>query len=42
MERSRQAMGRAPLPKISRMIPPIPVAAPWRGSTWEDDYDFPS
>ena len=27
------ANGRAPMVKISRMIPPTPVAAPWKGST---------
>ena len=25
--------GRAPIVKISRMMPPTPVAAPWNGST---------
>src|SRR5436190_20286969 len=25
--------GRAPIVKISRMMPPTPVAAPWKGST---------
>src|SRR5947208_14207369 len=28
----RQNSGRAPIVKISRMIPPTPVAAPWNGS----------
>ena len=27
------AIGRAPIEKMSRMIPPTPVAAPWYGST---------
>ena len=27
------AIGRAPSAKMSRMIPPTPVAAPWNGST---------
>ncbi|CAB4823390.1 unannotated protein [freshwater metagenome] len=27
------AIGRAPIVKISRTIPPTPVAAPWYGST---------
>ena len=27
------AIGRAPMEKMSRMIPPTPVAAPWYGST---------
>ena len=27
------ATGRAPIVKISRMMPPTPVAAPWKGST---------
>src|SRR3954452_18685392 len=26
-------MGRAPIAKMSRRIPPTPVAAPWKGST---------
>ncbi len=26
-------IGRAPMVKMSRMIPPTPVAAPWNGST---------
>ena len=26
-------MGRAPMVKMSRMMPPTPVAAPWKGST---------
>ncbi len=26
-------MGRAPMVKMSRKIPPTPVAAPWYGST---------
>ena len=29
---SRMAMGRAPIVKMSRRIPPTPVAAPWNGS----------
>ena len=29
------AMGRAPMVKMSRMIPPTPVAAPWKGSMKE-------
>ena len=29
---SRSAIGRAPIVKMSRMMPPTPVAAPWRGS----------
>src|SRR5580704_10365366 len=29
---SRTAMGRAPIVKMSRRIPPTPVAAPWNGS----------
>src|SRR5206468_12425011 len=28
----RQNSGRAPIVKMSRMIPPTPVAAPWKGS----------
>ena len=28
-----EAMGRAPIVKMSRKIPPTPVAAPWNGST---------
>ena len=28
-----QAIGRAPMVKMSRMMPPTPVAAPWNGST---------
>jgi hypothetical protein len=28
----RENTGRAPIVKISRMIPPTPVAAPWNGS----------
>ena len=28
-----EAMGRAPIVKMSRRIPPTPVAAPWNGST---------
>src|SRR5438874_1380996 len=28
-------MGRAPIEKTSRMMPPTPVAAPWYGSTAE-------
>jgi hypothetical protein len=27
------AMGRAPMVKMSRRMPPTPVAAPWNGST---------
>jgi hypothetical protein len=27
-----KAMGRAPIVKMSRMMPPTPVAAPWYGS----------
>ena len=30
---SARNTGRAPIVKISRMIPPTPVAAPWNGST---------
>src|SRR5947208_5427086 len=30
---SRSAIGRAPIATMSRRIPPIPVAAPWNGST---------
>jgi len=29
---SMQAIGRAPMVKMSRRIPPTPVAAPWKGS----------
>ncbi|GIW20327.1 MAG: hypothetical protein KatS3mg065_0623 [Chloroflexota bacterium] len=29
------AIGRAPIVKMSRRIPPTPVAAPWTGSTAE-------
>src|SRR3954466_4963702 len=29
----REQIGRAPMVKISRIIPPTPVAAPWKGST---------
>src|SRR5438128_310441 len=29
---SRQAIGRAPMVKMSRRMPPTPVAAPWYGS----------
>src|SRR5437870_4118383 len=29
----RAQMGRAPMVKMSRMMPPTPVAAPWKGST---------
>ena len=29
---SRRAIGRAPMVKMSRRIPPTPVAAPWNGS----------
>ena len=28
-------MGRAPIVKMSRRMPPTPVAAPWNGSTAE-------
>ena len=28
----REKTGRAPMVKISRMMPPTPVAAPWKGS----------
>ena len=28
----RSAMGRAPIVKMSRRMPPTPVAAPWNGS----------
>ena len=28
-----KATGRAPMVKMSRRIPPTPVAAPWKGST---------
>ena len=30
---SRTAIGRAPIVKMSRRMPPTPVAAPWYGST---------
>ena len=30
---SSTAIGRAPIVKMSRRIPPTPVAAPWYGST---------
>ena len=30
---SSTAIGRAPIAKMSRRIPPTPVAAPWNGST---------
>src|SRR5579872_3281548 len=30
---SRSAVGRAPIARMSRMIPPTPVAAPWNGAT---------
>src|SRR6266550_8327539 len=30
---SSTAIGRAPIVKMSRRIPPTPVAAPWNGST---------
>ena len=30
---SISAIGRAPIEKMSRMMPPTPVAAPWYGST---------
>ena len=30
---SRTAIGRAPMAKMSRRMPPTPVAAPWYGST---------
>ena len=29
---SRMATGRAPMVKMSRRMPPTPVAAPWKGS----------
>ena len=29
---SSTAMGRAPMVKMSRRMPPTPVAAPWKGS----------
>ena len=29
---SMQAIGRAPMVKMSRRMPPTPVAAPWNGS----------
>ena len=29
---SSENTGRAPIVKMSRMIPPTPVAAPWNGS----------
>ena len=29
------ATGRAPIVKMSRRIPPTPVAAPWYGSTYD-------
>src|SRR5688572_8049694 len=29
---SRSAIGRAPIVKMSRRMPPTPVAAPWKGS----------
>jgi hypothetical protein len=32
-QRIDRADGRAPMVKMSRMIPPTPVAAPWNGST---------
>ena len=32
---SRMAIGRAPMVKMSRRIPPTPVAAPWNGSMKE-------
>src|SRR5438132_9712607 len=32
---SINAIGRAPIEKMSRMMPPTPVAAPWYGSTAE-------
>src|SRR5215210_4202793 len=32
---SRQAMGRAPMVKMSRRMPPTPVAAPWYGSMYD-------
>src|SRR5690606_16381532 len=31
----QRAIGRAPIVKMSRRIPPTPVAAPWYGSTNE-------
>src|SRR2546427_2220212 len=30
---SSKAIGRAPIARMSRMIPPTPVAAPWNGAT---------
>ncbi len=30
---SSTAIGRAPIAKMSRRMPPTPVAAPWKGST---------
>ena len=30
---SISATGRAPMARMSRTIPPTPVAAPWNGST---------
>jgi len=30
---SKTAMGRAPMVKMSRRMPPTPVVAPWKGST---------
>ena len=30
---SSSAIGRAPIATMSRRMPPIPVAAPWNGST---------
>lgn len=29
------ATGRAPIARMSRTMPPTPVAAPWKGSTYE-------
>ena len=31
----RSAIGRAPIARMSRTMPPTPVAAPWYGSTAE-------
>src|SRR3954452_18663123 len=41
---SSTAIGRAPIAKMSRRIPPTPVAAPWNGSTavgwvWDSAFD---
>ena len=32
---SMTATGRAPIARMSRTIPPTPVAAPWYGSTYD-------